>query len=161
MLHQLWFWFSNLFHIFFSFIEFCLRVFNIRLLVCGSALLISFFLGLSLLPLMKCQFLHYICCPMKSSFWLNWSCPGDLFCIFGFLAPFALFYLSLSLSLSHTHTHTHTHMFTSLVWIPRMTNQLVKVPFVINSLEPWSRDDSDLTFWLKLNHGPKAFHGSE
>ena len=69
--------------------------------------------------------------------------------------------LSLSLSLTHTHTHTHTHMFTSLVWIPRMTNQLVKVPFVINSLEPWSRDDSDLTFWLKLNHGPKAFHGSE
>ena len=110
---------------FFSFIEFCLRVFNIWLLVCGFALLISFFLGLSLLPLMKCQFLHYICCPMKSSFWVNWSYPRDLFCIFGFLA------------------------------------QLVKVPFVINSLEPWSRGDSDLTFWLKLKHGPKAFHGSK
>ena len=109
LLHQLWFWFSNLFHIFFSFIEFCLMVFNIRLLVCGSALLISFFLGLSLLPFMKCQFLHYICYPMKSNFWVNWSCPGDLFCVFGFIAPFALFYLSLSLSLSLSHTHTHTH----------------------------------------------------
>ena len=75
--------------------------------VSGSALLISFFPGVSLLPFMKCQFLHYICCPIKSSFWVNWSCPGDLFCIFGFLAPFAL---SLSLSLTLT--------FTSLVWTP-------------------------------------------
>ena len=109
---------------FFSFIEFCLMVFNIRLLVCRSALLISFFLGLSLLPFMKCQFLHYICYPMKSNFWVNWSCPGDLFCVFGFIATFALFYLfiSLSLSLSLSHTHTHTHMFISLVWIPYMTN---------------------------------------
>ena len=100
---------------FFSFIEFCLMVFNIRLLVCGSALLISFFLGLSLLPFMKCQFLHYICYPMKSNFWVNWSCPGDLFCVFGFIATFALFYLfislSLSLSLSLSHTHTHTCLF--------------------------------------------------
>ena len=75
--------------------------------VSGSALLISFFPGVSLLPFMKCQFLHYICCPIKSSFWVNWSCPGDLFCIFGFLAPFAL---PLSLSLTLT--------FTSLVWTP-------------------------------------------
>ena len=117
---------------FFSFLEFCLRVFNIRLLVCGSTLLISFFLRLSLLPLMKCQFFHYICCPMKSSFWVNWSCPGDLFCIFGFLTSFALFYLSLSLS----HTHTHTCL---LLWCEYLVWQIswLKCPL---SLIAWSHE---------------------
>ena len=112
LLHQLWFWFSNLFHFFFFIHWILFKGFQhttFGLLVCFVNFIFPRVIIASVneMPISPLYLLPY-----EVFFLAKLKLPRRLVLYFWISCSICfVLSLSLSLSLTHTHTHTHTHVY--------------------------------------------------